>query len=46
MERIAKLEERVDALENPQNLKPSRKTYTEMVVNYIEKQFKNLRKMG
>lgn len=36
MERIAKLEERVDALENPQNLKPSRGTYTEMVVNYIE----------
>lgn len=46
MERIARLEERVDALENPQNLKPSRKTYTEMVVNYIEKTIQKSKENG
>lgn len=46
MERIAKLEERVDVLENPQNLKPSRGTYTEMVVNYIEKTIQKAKENG
>ena len=46
MERVAKLEERVDVLENPQKLKPSRGTYTEMVVNYIEKTIQKAKENG